>query len=83
MLGLPGAMSGGGSRVSKGRMGSSIPSDISPAELKSMEAELVQLERKAPVSTRTQLQHGVVMLLICLAVNHSRSVRYTLRRPAV
>ena len=44
-----GAMSGGGSRVSKGRMKSSIPSDVSPAELKAMETELAQLEKKAPV----------------------------------
>ncbi|XP_065179069.1 structural maintenance of chromosomes protein 4-like [Sycon ciliatum] len=46
-----GAMSGGGSRVSKGRMKSSIPSDVSPAELKAMETELAQLEKKAPALT--------------------------------
>lgn len=52
-----GTMSGGGNKVVKGRMGSSIRSDVSPDQLEAMEKTLEKEIRAAEVQTQCQL-HG-------------------------
>lgn len=46
---LQGTMSGGGNKVVKGRMGSSIRSDVSPDQLEAMEKTLGKETRVAEV----------------------------------
>lgn len=46
---LQGTMSGGGNKVVKGRMGSSIRSDVSPDQLEAMEKTLEKETRVAEV----------------------------------
>ena len=50
-----GTMSGGGNKVVKGRMGSSIRSDVSPDHLEAMEKTLEKETRTAEVWTQCQL----------------------------
>ena len=48
-------MSGGGNKVVKGRMGSSIRSDVSPDQLEAMEKTLEKETKAAEVQTQCQL----------------------------
>ena len=48
-------MSGGGNKVVKGRMGSSIRSDVSPDQLEAMEKTLDKETKAAEVRTQCQL----------------------------
>jgi len=49
-----GTMSGGGNKVVKGRMGSSIRSDVSPDQLEAMEKTLEKETKAAEVQTQGQ-----------------------------
>jgi len=49
-------MSGGGNKVVKGRMGSSIRSDVSPDQLEAMEKTLEKETRTAEVWIQCQLR---------------------------
>ena len=48
-------MSGGGNKVVKGRMGSSIMSDVNPDQLEAMEKTLEKETKAAEVQTNYQL----------------------------
>lgn len=49
VIAFAGTMSGGGNKVVKGRMGSSIVSDISPDQLEAMERKLEKETKKTEV----------------------------------
>lgn len=49
VIAFAGTMSGGGNKVVKGRMGSSIVSDVSPDQLEAMERKLEKETKTAEV----------------------------------
>ena len=60
LLPSPGTMSGGGSRVMKGRMSSKLHTDISPQQLEGLECELERDDKALQVR---HIPDGIVNIL--------------------